>query len=236
MVLYERPELLTREDHGHLGLRNLTQPFSFARDVTAVPLMVSEFRNAQRHYPVIFANADNPVPMAVLGLLDGPNLFVDDNGQWQVPGYVPAYLRCYPFALASAATDRYALVFDRSADMVSDAPDVPFFDGDELSQPVQERLELCRAYQTERQRTEVFCDKLKRHALLSQQQAHHTIDGEDHPIAQYFTVDRDKLTALSPDTIAELLRDGSLAAMVAQIFSLDNFVELAHQHHRRRAG
>jgi hypothetical protein len=233
MFLYDRPELLSREDHGHLGLQNFAQPFSFARNVRAVPLMVSEFRSAQRYCPVVFSDSDDPVPMAILGILEDRNLLLDDEGRWRVPGYVPAYLRCYPFALANTATDRFALVIDRAAAMVSDRPEVPFFAGDGLSQPVQDRLELCRTYQAERQRTEAFCSTLKRLDLLVRQEVNHTIDGNEQTIGRYVTVHRDRLMALDRDIIAELHRDGSLAAIVALLFSLDNFDELVRLHQRR---
>lgn len=226
MLLYDRPELLSKDDHGHLGLRNLTHPFSFARDVQAVPLVVGEFRTAQRFCPVVFTDLEKPVPIAVLGVREDRNLFLDDDGRWQVPGYVPAYLRCYPFALATATTDRFAMVVDRTADMVTDQPDIPFFQGDELSRPVQQRLDLCRNYQADTQRTEAFCETLKRLDLVVEQQATHTIDGQQQSVARYFAVDRDRLSALDKDTVAELFNDGSLAAIMAHLFSLDNFGEL----------
>jgi hypothetical protein len=146
---------------------------------------------------------------------------------------VPGYLRCYPFALATASTDRYAMVFDRTADMVGEQPDVPFFEGNALSQPVQERLELCRTYQTERQRTEAFCSTLKRHDLLVQQQANHTVDGQEETIARYFAVEWDRVMSLEKDTIAELLHNGAVAAILAHLFSLDNFAELVQLRQRR---
>jgi hypothetical protein len=235
MLLYERPELLSKEDHGHLGLRNLAQPFSYARDLRAVPLVTTEFRTVQRHGPVVFTEGDNPVPVAVLGVLEDRNLFVDNNGQWQVPGYVPAYLRCYPFALATADTDRYALVFDRTADMIGDKPDMPFFEGAELSQPMQRRLEMCRTYQAERQQTEGFCETLKRLNLLVPQQAVHSVDGEDRVIARYLAVHRERLMTLDNDVLADWFRNGSLAAIVAHLFSLDNFAELVRLRQGRGA-
>lgn len=232
MLLYERPELLSKEDHGHLGLRNLPQPFAFARDARAVPLVVSEFRSVQRYCPVVFTEREDPVPLAVLGIQEDRNLLIDDKGQWQVPGYIPAYLRCYPFALATAATDRYALVLDRSADMVSDQPDVPFFEDGELSRPVQQRLDLCRNYQTEVQRTEAFCKTLKRLDLLVEQQVNHTIDGQEQLVAHYFAVHWDRLMALEKDVVAELFQSGSLAAILAHLFSLDTFTELVRLRQR----
>jgi hypothetical protein len=235
MFLYERPELLSKEEHGHLGLRELPLPFSFAREVRAVPLLVSEFRTAQRYYPVVFTDGEEPGPMALLGVLEDRNQFVDDDGRWHVPGYVPAYLRCYPFTLATASADRFALVIDRTADMISEQPDVPFFEGNDLSEPVQQRLELCRTYQAEKLRTEAFCRTLKRHDLLVRQEANHAIDGQEQPIARYLTVHPEKLRSLEADTVTEMHRDGSLAAIAAQLFSLDNFDELVRLRQLRGA-
>ena len=48
--------------------------------IGAVPLMVSEFRNAQRHCPIIFSDREKPVPLAVLGVLENRNLLIDDDG------------------------------------------------------------------------------------------------------------------------------------------------------------
>jgi hypothetical protein len=233
--LFDHPELLTKEDHGHLGLNHLAQPFAFAKDVRAVPLLVSEIRSAQRHCPVVFSDGEDPFPMAVLGVLEDRNLFLDDSGHWQEPGYVPAYLRCYPFALANAATDQFALVVDRSAAMVGEAATVPFFDGDRLSRPVQERLELCRLYQTEELSTDAFCKTLKSLDLLVQQEAHYAIEGQVTTIARYATVHQDRLRSLDPNILAELMRNGSLAAIMAQLFSLENFGELVRLRQLRRS-
>lgn len=235
MLLYDKPELLSKEDHGHLGLRSLPQPFAFARNVRAIPLVVSEFRSVQRHCPIVFTEREKPIPMALLGVLEPRNLFVDDQGRWRIPGYIPAYLRCYPLALATAAEDRYALVVDRAADMVSDQPEVPFFDADgELTPALQERLEFCRNYQADKQRTQAFCETLQRLDLLVEQQATHTVDGERRPLARYVVVDQEKLMNLDKDTLQTLLQDGSLAAIIAHLFSLDNVAELVRL--RQEAG
>ena len=53
------------------------------------------------------------MPLAVVGLQDEVNLFVDEGGAWAENTYVPAYLRTHPFALARTGGDRVALVLDR---------------------------------------------------------------------------------------------------------------------------
>lgn len=226
MLLYEQPQLLAKEDHDHLGIRAVGAPFGFARKVQAIPLVMSEFRSVQKHCPVVFTNAENPMPLAIVGLDGDSNLFVDDAGNWAVPGYVPAYLRCYPFALATAAEERYAVIFDRASDMVSEQPDVAFFDGEEISGPIQERIDFCRSYEAEKQRTKDFCAMLSRLGLLASQHANHTVEGQERTIARYHAVDQNKLQSLDAETLAELFRDGSLAAIIAHLFSLDTFAEL----------
>lgn len=235
MLLYEQPQLLAKEDHGHLGLRATAAPFAFARSARAIPLVLSEFRSVQKHCPVVFSGVEEPTPLAIVGLDGDSNLFVDEDGHWSVPGYVPAYLRCYPFALATAVEDRYAVVFDRASDMVSDTPEVPFFDGEELAAPIQERIDFCRSYAAEKQRTQAFCAALVRLGLLASQQANHTVNGEERTIARYHAVDQNKLQALEAETLAELFRDGTLAGIIAHLFSLDTFAELMRRRELRQS-
>ena len=46
----------------------------------AVPLTVEEFPQAQRHYPIVFSVGDQPVPLALMGLNEGVNVFFDEKG------------------------------------------------------------------------------------------------------------------------------------------------------------
>ena len=62
MLFYKQPELLNHQAHGSLGLRRPERPFEFARRVRVLPLTLGELPSAQKHYPVIFADLDNPVP------------------------------------------------------------------------------------------------------------------------------------------------------------------------------
>ncbi len=234
MLLYGRPELLAKEDHGHLGLRIGERPFEFARKTRAVPIVVSEFRSAQKYGPIVFSEGENPIPFAVTGLLDSDNLFVDEAGRWAVPGYVPAYLRCYPFALATAAEDRYAVVVDRDADVIGEEWEPGLFENGEISAVVQQRIDLCRNYEAEKQRTRAFCERLKELDLFTPQQAAYTIDGKEQTVARYRAVDHRKLEGLAADVVNELFRDGSLGFVFAHLYSLDSWPELVRRREARQ--
>src|SRR4051794_18927394 len=67
----------------------------------AIPLTVEEFPLVQRRMPIVFAIGDDPVPLALMGLNEGVNVFISDEGTLIDPDtYVPAYIRRYPYLLA----------------------------------------------------------------------------------------------------------------------------------------
>ena len=85
----------------------------------AIPLTVDEFPLVQRHMPIVFSVGDDPVPLALMGLNEGVNVFVDDDGKLtENRCYVPAYVRRYPFMLARLRpdTDELSLCFDPTSD------------------------------------------------------------------------------------------------------------------------
>jgi hypothetical protein len=228
MFLYTQPQLLTVEDHGHLGLNTSGQPYDFVRSIRVVPLAAAELSSAQKNYPVVFSDLEKPALLAVVGVLEDRNLFVDDNGNWDSAAYVPSYLRCYPFAMSTRQDDQYAVVIDRVAPVISENPDQPFFDGQALTAPIQAQVDLCAQFAAHQPATQAFCDRLVELELLSGQQATFTPEGEgeEQTIASYVAVDFDKLRKLDATTVEKLFQDGMLAAIYAHGFSLENWFQL----------
>ena len=228
MFLYEQPELLSPEKHGTMGFTPAERPFDFVRHVRAVPLTMIEFGSAQRTYPIIFSELDNPIPLAVVGLLDDVNLFVKDDGQWNEFAYVPTYLRCHPFTFAREASGQMAVVVDRSAASVSEMPEYPFFVGNEPSEHTNALMQLCAEYERERQRTAEYCKKLVELGLLATMRAAQATHGstEDKPLADYVAIDAKKLDELPADTVHEMHKSGFLSASYLHLYSLENWRHL----------
>ena len=228
MFLYEKPELLTKELHSSMGFSVVERPYEFVRNVRAVPLAMVEFGSAQRTFPIIFSNMDNPIPLAVHGILDGENLFVDEDGKWDEMAYVPMYLRCHPFTFASEKGGRMAVVVDTAAATVSDDPQYPFFVDGEISKHTETLMNACGKYETERKRTQEFCDKVKELDLLTPLRATHKPEGaaESELLANYISIDVEKLNELPADVIFELHTKGFLSAMYLQLYSLENWRHL----------
>lgn len=231
MLFYKQPELLRHQSHGSLGLSRPERPFDFATKARVLPLTLGEIPAAQKSYPVVFSDLENPLPLAVIGGTDDRNLFVDDAGNWEREAYIPAYVRCYPFALASQPTGEFAVVIDRAADIVSDDPERPFFDGDQVTPETQSLIDFCARYDAERTKTLAFGQKLNELGLLTGQQvSQRAPDGTDKPVASYVAVDTEKLNELGNDVVKELFDSGYLAAVFAHLFSMENWQSLFRRH------
>ena len=234
MLFYRQPELLNHVAHGALGLKQLERPYEFARKAKALPLTLGEIATAQRCFPVIFSDLENPVPLAVVGTADDENLFVDDQGHWDATAYVPAYARCYPFALATRSGEEFAVVIDRAAESISEKPDQPFFDGDKVTPATQKLIDFCGLFDIERKRAAEFGRRVAELGLLTRQQATRTSpDGTESKVASYVGVDREKLAKLDTGVVKELFDKGYLAALFAHAFSLENWRVLMERNLRR---
>ncbi len=234
MLFYKQPELLDHRVHGSLGLRRPDRPFAFASTTRAVPLTLGELSTAQKFYPIVFSNWDEPAPFAVVGVADDVNLFVDANGNWEPGVYIPAFVRCYPFALASQPDDKLAVVIDCAADAVSDEPEQPFFDGDQVTAETQAHIDFCGRCDAELKASKAFGERLKELDMLAGQQVKaNKPDGTASEVASYIAVDSEKLNGLEPALIKELFDNGYLASILAHVFSLENWKRLIERHSRR---
>ncbi|MEL6245616.1 MAG: SapC family protein [Pseudomonadota bacterium] len=230
VLFYQQPEPLSPEQHGALGVRQIEQPFSFLRVAHAVPVTVTEFGMAAGAYPVIFVGEEK-TPVAVMGVRQGQNLFVTAEGMTDPDYYVPAFVRRYPFVFASdQAEDRLLLCVDRNAPMVTEQPEVPFFEGGQPSKFTQDAIEFCKEFERQRRATAEFTQIIQRFDLFEQKTvAFQPRDGAGNPqgeqqkIADYWAVSEDKLNALSPEQFMELKNNGAVGAIYAHLVSLLNW-------------
>ena len=239
MFLFDRPELLTREKHGGMGISRPDRPFSFAENVRAIPLTISEVPSAMRHFPVIFSSVEEPLPLAVVGLIDEQNLFVDDQGEWDANAYVPGYLRRYPFALATDRQSdpnnpRMAIIVDEGYAGLKQGGDLPFFEGDQPSEAMRQAMEYCQQYERDRLMTVQFAQTLAQMDLLAEQVAQFTPEGgEAKPFAKYNGVEERRLQELADDKFLELRRSNVLPILYAQLISMGNWRTLMDRRARR---
>lgn len=236
MFLFERPELLSRQQHGELGIGVAEKPFGFCANVRAIPLTISEIPEASKFYPVVFMSKEEPVPLAIMGLGNDLNLFVDEDGNWEQFAYVPGYLRRYPFALAGeTGGDRLALVIDAAYPGISATAERKLFENDEMSAFAKQAMEFTRTYEQDRRLTDQIMTAVKKFNIIESQTAQYTPAGmtEPRPFAQYFGIDEQKLQALTDEQYLELRKMNVLPVLYSQIISLGNWRNLIARRMRR---
>ncbi len=230
VMFYNRPEPLSAEAHGALGVRKIDQPFGFLRQAHAVPITVTEFGLTANSFPIIFVG-DDRTPIAAMGVRQGQNLYVNTDGQPERDYYVPAFVRRYPFVFAADQnSDRLVLCVDRAAPMVSDQPEVSFFENGQPSKFTNDAIEFCKEFERQRRATLEFVNLIKKFDLFEQKsvsfQPRDTSGAEAGPqqkIADYFAISEERLNNLGAEQFNELRSNGALGAMYAHLVSLLNW-------------
>ena len=194
----------------------------------AIPLTVDEFVQAQRDFPIVFSSGENPLPLALMGLNEGVNTFVDEHGKVNDPVYLPAYVRRYPFILAKLRedSDDLSLCFDPTCEAVGDMKDGELlFDKDaQPSEATKNILQFCEHFEEAGHRTKMFIDELKKHELLMDGEIAITQnDNPDKPFVYrgFQMIDQEKLKEVRGDTLRTWNQNGMFALISAHLFSLD---------------
>ncbi|MCO5063972.1 MAG: SapC family protein [Rhizobiaceae bacterium] len=76
--LYKDTAVLSFDQHSGKALKPFNG-FGFSAATPVVPLMLGEFAHAARFYPILFTAGDRPTPVALLGLKERQNLFVEPD-------------------------------------------------------------------------------------------------------------------------------------------------------------
>lgn len=226
VLFYSKPEPLSLEQHGKLGVNPSDSPYSFVGVTNAVPLTVTEFSPAALSFPVVFLGEPKS-PVAIMGLRQDQNLFVDDKGQYLASAYLPAFIRRYPFVFANdEQNQRMVLCIDRGANFLTEGGQVALFEDGKPSAYTDQAMKFCNDFELERQRTLNFVKVLEELDLFEIKEATFTprntdgSAGQPQRLAQYHAVSEEKLKALPAEKLAELRDNGALGQIYAHLVSL----------------
>ena len=224
-MLYRDLKPLSSEEHANYKLQRRDQA-PFLSSVHAVPLTIDEFAVAQRQMPIVFSTGENPVPLALMGLNDGVNVFFDDEGAVREKrSYVPAYIRRYPFLLAKLRpdTDELSLCFDPTSDVLG-----PFDEGEEMfadgepSETTRGILKFCEQFETAGRQTAAFVSELKQQHLLVPGEVSIHPEGSEKPFVYrgFQMISEEKLKDMRGDVARKMVGNGLLALVYAHLLSL----------------
>jgi hypothetical protein len=224
-LFYNSIEPLNVSQHGKMKVRTVLRMAQVGR-THAIPVTVDEFTLVQRYYPIVFSVGDTPIPIALMGLNEGVNVFLDENGRpLDTHIYIPAYVRRYPFLLARLMpdSDELSLCFDPAADAVGEfAEGEALFDGESPSEATKAILQFCEQFESAGQRTGAFMDELVKADLLMDGEVAIQPEGVQQPFVYrgFRMVDEEKLRNLRGDELRKMNQNGLLPLIYAHLFSL----------------
>lgn len=219
--MFENAVILDSKKHAGLGYHPVSD-FSYARNVLSAPLAGTEILQASREFPIVFPTSGRGVPVALMGYAPDKNLWVAEDGSW-AGRYVPAHLRRYPFVLGEqSGSDRFVVMVDPAA-MSEDGSGEPLFEKDAIPEGgiVERARNFLTTFQRELTETEAFFEPLRKAEILVPRVF--TVRKGEEQIGQVRDlqiVDSDKLAALDDSTLAEWVRSGLMAMVIAHLHSL----------------
>lgn len=215
---------LSSQQHATYKTR-ATDKATWLAGVNSVPLTVEEFPQAQRNFPIIFTSGNDPVPLALMGMNEGVNVYVDDDGTVNTPIYMPAYARRYPFMLAKLRPDseELSLCFDPTSDLIGEIEDgQPLFEGNDPSEATKGMLKFCENFEIAGNKTASFIAELKKHDLLMDGELNIDMgNGQPYNYRGFQMVNEEKLRDLRGDILRQWNQNGMLALIYAHLFSLE---------------
>ena len=223
-LFYNQLEPLSSQVHADWKARSMDAP-TFLVGTHAVPLTVEEFAPASRFYPIVFSLGDQPVPLALMGLNEGVNTFVGEDGRFTGDAYIPAYIRRYPFMLARLTpnAEELSLCFDPTSGTLGafEEGDALFEDG-KPTDVVGNIIGFCEQFEQAGQRTSQFMKELSDHKLLMDGEVTIQPEGAAQPFVYrgFQMVNEDALKEMRGDTARKLIKSGVLPLVYAHLFSL----------------
>jgi len=166
-LFYNRVVPLNTEAHRELRLGAVERPYGFAASANLIPALLEEFSAAAPFMPIAFLpGAQNPAPVFVTGLRPGQNLLVGEDGKWS-DGYLPAYLRRYPFIMGDVPQGDLILCIDESFPGFGKIEGERLFsESGKATQIVTNALTLAESYRLSARRAEEFASTLQQMKLF----------------------------------------------------------------------
>ena len=230
LLIYERVSPIGTVSHADVSVQ-IASNYAFAAKINSVPLLSVEFEAACLDHPVVFARDGAAFfPAALLGLRPDHNEHVDFDGSW-TGGYVPAFLRRYPFIFSRQEDqeETFNLCLDEAYPGVNrDGRGERLFDQNGEKTPWLDRqIAFVSEYQTQFERTRSFCSMLDRLGLLDDAQARYRGPSvAEGSMGGFSVLNRSRLKQIGERDMQQLFRTGCLSLCYAHLHSLQKILKL----------
>ena len=222
----------------HKDLRVITQRGAgYGDNVMFAVTFPAEFRNLQAHYPIVFRKSPEGSsfePIALFGLQEGRNLFLHGE-DWDAT-YLPLAVERLPFYIG-VADEELVVHVDLDSPRISTTGGDPVFLTHGGSSAFLERMNsILLAIHQGLQSTPAFIAALLAHDLLESFVFDIELaNGAQHRLTGFYTINEERLHALSGSALEQLCKAGHLQAVYMAIASLSQFRALIERQDQAHA-
>lgn len=231
-------EILSNEIHKEV---RVSVDFSegFAADLASCPVVPHEFRNVQHHFPIFFkklSGDDEYTPIALLGLEPEENLFIK-NDKWDCR-YEPLFLSTKPFIVGvknKEADSGKVLIDTVSPRLSAGSSGEAIFDEEgaetEFLKDTVKKLELMHS---SGRSGEEFVGWLNKFDLLEPFALEVKLeDGSNNRLVGLYTINEQKVAALEPGAVSEMVDRGFMMATFMVMASMASIADLVDRKNQK---
>lgn len=201
----------------------------------------TEFRSVQTHYPIVFRkNGDDDfIPVALFGFEQHENLFLSDAG-WDAR-YIPAMIKKEPFLIGTQGDDESptrVLSIDMDSPRVNTEKGEALFGAlGEMTAFLESHANMLEVIYDGHRQNKLFVKALLDQDLLESVTFDITLnDGSRNSLLGFYTINEEKIPALSAETLHLLNRNGMLMPMFMVLASTGNIQRLIDLKNARLKG
>jgi hypothetical protein len=240
-IIMAKIELLNNLDHKDLRVIT-TRSAEYGDNLWYTPTFPHEFRNLQRHYPIVFTKNSETgqfQAVALLGFELGENLFLNQDG-WEA-GYIPLSIMRQPFLIGYQDTTEGGVPKTELVISVNmDSPRVSTTEGDRVflehggNTDYLERVNsILNLVHQGLERNQLFIDMMLGMDLLESFVLDVELnDGSEHRMSGFYTINEDSLAGLTGDDLVILNNNGYLEAVYMVMASQSNIPDLVDRKNR----
>jgi hypothetical protein len=240
-IIMAKIELLNNLDHKDLRVIT-TRSAEYGDNLWYTPTFPHEFRNLQRHYPIVFTKNSETgqfQAVALLGFELGENLFLNQDG-WEA-GYIPLSIMRQPFLIGYQDTTEGGVPKTELVISVNmDSPRVSTTEGDRVflehggNTDYLERVNsILNLVHQGLERNQLFIDMMLGMDLLESFVLDVELnDGSEHRMSGFYTINEDSLAGLTGDDLVILNNKGYLEAVYMVMASQSNIPDLVDRKNR----
>jgi len=226
-LFFRRVTGVNPTQHGQLRL-DRSVGYGFAATTQAVPLGLGEMDAAAQFYPILFTVGPAPIPVALLGLREGNNLFVLPDGSWRPECYIPAYVRAFPFIFVEDKGKNTTFVgIEPDAASLRRDSGVPLFEDGQPSRALTEQVNFCSSLRDNLVAAGLFGRALDAEGMLTEEEANINFTaGGNARIRGFKLMSADKIEQADDKTFLEWRHRGWIGAVYAHLHSAGRWARL----------